>query len=346
MKSLKRTNNILVFLIIVVVIFYYGASFLIPFTFGISLAMLMNPLTNYLEKLKLHTALSSLISTLIVFIAIGGISYLFAYQISLFTEDLPEFKEEAMAMFHNLQEQISTSTGISLQEQDDIIKSRSETLMGIVESQITNFFGGMLDITFKSLLLFIYVFLFLVYRRKFLKFFTMLYKNDERRENAEVVLSKTSKVVYHYLWGRVKVMSILAIMYYITFSLFDLPHALLLTIFGALVTIIPYIGPLVSGVMPVLFSILYFDDSNTIIFFAAVVFVEQLIESYVLEPLIIGKEVRINPLAVIIAIILGGIIWGIPGMVLFVPIFAALKIIANHSENLKSVGYLLENGRE
>ncbi len=346
MKSLNRTNNILIFLIIVLLLFYYGSVFLIPFAFGIFLAMLMTPLANLLEKYKVHIILSSFLSTLLVFLVIGGISYLFVYQIMLFSEDVPEFREEMKGLFQSFQEQVSAATGITLKEQDEMIENRSEELIGMLESQVTNFFESILNIVFKSVLLFIYVFLFLVYRKKFFKFFTMLYKNEDERQDAKVVLSKVRKVVYHYLWGRLQVMAILAVLYYITFLSFGLPYALLLTVFGALITIIPYLGPLLSGVVPVLFSFLYFEDSYTIALFAAIVFIIQLFESYLMEPLIIGKEVKINPLAVIIAIILGGIIWGIAGMILFVPIFAAFKIIANHTENLKPFGYLLDNGRE
>lgn len=346
MKILKRTNDILLFIIIVLILFYYGATFLIPFGFGVFLAMLMTPLCNFLEKFKINSILASLLSTIVVFTVIGAISYLFIYQISLFSRDLPELRQEANTVLQNLQEQVSSSTGVSMEEQDTIIQNRSGALIDIIESHLTNLFGGILDIGFKFVLLIIYVFLFLIYRKKFRRFFTMLYKNKDRRENVELVLKKVSKVVYHYLWGRVQVMSILAILYYITFLIFGLNYAILLTIFGALITIIPYLGPLLSGVVPVLFSIIYFEDTYTIVVFAAIVLVIQLIESYVLEPLIIGKEVKINPLAVIIAIILGGIIWGIAGMILFVPIFATIKIISNHHETLKPIGYLLGNERK
>ncbi|MBA3987283.1 MAG: AI-2E family transporter [Flavobacteriales bacterium] len=60
-----------------------------------------------------------------------------------------------------------------------------------------------------------------------------------------------------------------------------------------------------------------------------------------MEPVIIGSEVKQNPLFVIIAIILGGVIWGLPGLILFVPFFAILKIFFDHSTHLKPVGYLM-----
>ncbi|MEX2633345.1 MAG: AI-2E family transporter, partial [Balneolales bacterium] len=66
-------------------------------------------------------------------------------------------------------------------------------------------------------------------------------------------------------------------------------------------------------------AIIFFDEPYHILLFSIIIFVIQLIESYVLEPLIIGKEMKLNALAVIIAITLGGVTWGIAGMILFVP---------------------------
>jgi predicted PurR-regulated permease PerM len=307
--------------------------------------MLMTPACNFLESHKINSVISPMLSTLIVFIVIVAISYLFAYQISLFLKDLPELQEKTEAFVENFQEQIFSVTGLSQEEQGSIIKERSSSILDMVESQMTDFFSGMVNTLLNFLLLFVYVFLFILYRKKFMKFFTMLFESKERQQKTEMVLEKVSKIVHHYLWGRVQVMTILAVLYYPTFLIFDLPFAILLTIFGTLITVIPYLGPAVSGIVPMLFSILYLDNPFNIIIFCIIIFIIQLIESYVLEPLIIGKEVKLNPLAVIIAIISGGIIWGIAGMILFVPLFAAIKIISSHSKSLKPLEYLLENKR-
>jgi predicted PurR-regulated permease PerM len=172
-----------------------------------------------------------------------------------------------------------------------------------------------------------------------------MYVEKKNEEEVKEVLERISKVVYQYLWGRAKVMTILGVMYYITFIIFDMPYALLLTIFGALITIIPYLGPFISGVIPIIFSFIYMENVQTAILFSIIIVIVQIIESYVLEPLIIGNEVKINPLIVIIAIVIGGAIWGLAGMILFVPIFAMIKIISNHSAGLKPVGYLFGNSK-
>ncbi|MFW7381293.1 MAG: AI-2E family transporter [Oligoflexus sp.] len=136
-------------------------------------------------------------------------------------------------------------------------------------------------------------------------------------------------------------MVILSVMYIVTFLDFDLPHAIFLTLFGALITIVPYIDPFLSGIIPVLFAAIYFDNFSAVIGFTLIVLVIQLIESYVLEPIIIGSEVRLSPLVIIIAILLGQLIWGIAGMILFVPMFAITKIICDHVGSLNPIGYLL-----
>jgi predicted PurR-regulated permease PerM len=278
----------------------------------------------------------------IVFIVIGGMLYLFIHQMGQFVGNLPQIEENLQSISKNIQQTIASATNLSYEEQNEIIKEKSEDFLKMVESQLTTFLGGFFSIAFSFFLVLVYTFLLLLYRDKF-SVFIMMYVPKEKEQKVQAFINKISRVVFQYLWGRSKIMTILGIMYLITFLLFDIPYAILLTIVGALITIIPYIGPFLSAVLPILFSILYGKDLNTILLFSTVVIIIQLIESYYLEPVILGKEVKLNPLIVIIAIIIGGMIWGIAGMILFVPIFAVFRIISNFTEDLRPVGYLFGN---
>ncbi len=345
MNNLKKINQILLFILIVFVMLSFGASFLIPFIFGIFFASLMTPFSNILEKIKINRIFSSLISTVVIFIVVGGILYIFIYQMTLFMSDISDVRNEIQTFIQDIQDQIRSLTNLSLEEQKNIWKNRSDNILIAAESALTSFLGNILNTTAGFLLVLVYVFLLLYYRDKFTE--TILrFANNEKKDETEAVLNKTGKVVYHYLWGRAKVMSILAIMYYITFLIFDIPYAGLLTISGALVTIIPYLGPFISGVLPVLFSIIYLQNLQIILLFTLIIFIEQMIESYVLEPLIIGSEVKINPLIVIVAITLGGMIWGLAGMILFVPLFAIIKIISMHTHGLEPLGYFFAPSKQ
>ncbi len=341
MDFLNKTNRLLFFLIAIYLLFYHLAGFLIPITFGIFLTMLILPFTRFLEKYKFNSILSSLTSTFVLFLFLGVLSYLFIFQISQLADQLPGMRGNIEEVIENLEEQIAAATGLTIEEQQERIEERIRALWGDIETRIAGFIGGVLEFTLKFLLVFVYVFIFLLYRKKFMRFIVKLYSTKKEKENARNVVNEITKVVYQYLWGRAQVMLSLAVMYYITFLIFGLPFALLITIFGALITIIPYFGPLVSGLVPISFAIIFFEDISYIVIFSITIIVIQLVESYFFEPYFIGKEVKLNALAVIIAVLLGGIIWGIAGMILFVPILATIKIISNHSKDLRPFGALL-----
>lgn len=344
-RGLIKFNTILISFFAVIAGLYLGASFLIPITFAAFLAALASPLSNVLEKTSMPRAISSLISTLVVFLVVGGLFFLLLYQLRLFAKDLPQIRTELNDFLESFQQQLTSMTGLTPEEQLQLWRERSESILETLENSLTNILGNVLNASLKFLLVLVYLFLLLLYRQKFVDV-AMMYVSEEKKENTQQVLYKTSRVVFHYLWGRIKVMSILAAMYLVTFLLFDIRYTILLTIFGALVTIIPYIGPFVSGLLPVLFVIIFGRSFSEILLFASVILVIQLIESYVLEPVIIGSEVQLSPLAVIIAIIIGGMIWGIAGMILFVPLFSILKILSDHSQNLKPIGYLISDSRK
>ena len=345
MTSLQKINRILFFMLGIYGLFYFGSSFLIPLVFGVFFASLVSPLCNLIEKARIPRIIASFISTLVIFIVVGGVMYLFIYQLSLFVTDLSIIRREFLVIIENLRDQLTSMTGISLEDQQRIWQERSGDVINTLESSITKILSDVASTIFSFMLVLLYVFLFTYYRDKFAGF-VMMYTTENKKENMGKIMEKVGRVVYHYLWGRAKVMALLAVMYYITFLIFDIPFAVLLTIFGALVTIIPYVGPFVSGLLPIFFSIIFMDSTATIILFSSIIVSIQLIESYVFEPLVIGSEVKLNPLMVIIAIIMGGMIWGLAGMFLFVPMFAMLKIVARHSQGLEPLAYVMGPSRE
>ncbi len=341
MDFLKKTNHILFFLLVIFLLMYHASGLLIPLTFGLFSAMLMVPITSFLEKHKCNTLLASLLSTLTLFVLLGFLSFVFIYQIILFADQLPGIREEIQSGIASLQQQIAAASGLSLEEMRNIIERQTQNLWVTIESRLAGFIGDVLYFALRFLLVFVYVFLILVYREKFFHFVIELYSSEQKKENPRDALKKIGRVVHQYLWGRIQVMFLLFVMYIIAFLIFGLPFAVLVALFGALLTIIPYVGPLLSGVLPIAFAFVFFEDLYFILFFTAIVILIQLIESYVFEPLIMGRELELNALTVIVAIIAGGIIWGIAGMILFVPIFATIKIISNHHTDLKPLGSLM-----
>lgn len=340
-NKLQKINSVLLFCFLVVIGMHFGAPFLVPFTFGIFFTTLVLPICNFLEhKLKLSRLFSSFLSTLILFLVVGGLFFLLFSQLAIFVNDLMERKEDVYDFVHVFQQRIEHVTGFTLEEQEEISKERLSAMMQDIQKYLSGVLTDFTDVLLSFLLMLVYVFLMLVNRDKFGDFI-MKYVPEKKQQNAEIVLGKIKRVANRYLWGRFQVMMVLAVMYTITFLAYDLEYAALLIIFGVLVTVIPYLGPFLSGVFPIIFMLIISDSSTEIISFSIIVLIIQLIESYVLEPVIIGSEVKQSPLFVIIAIVLGAAIWGFAGLILFVPLFGVMKIIFDNTPELEPAGFLI-----
>lgn len=345
-RNLRKTNTALIFIFLVIAALYLGASILVPITFAIFFATLVLPVSNFLErKAGWGRILSSFISTFLLMVGVGVVFFFLIQQLGIFMNDLVERKDEIQDYLVLIRNEIMNSTGFTLEQQEEMFRDRLSQILQFTQKFVSGMLTGVLGMVLKFLLILIYVFLFLVNRDKFEKFI-MSYVEQDQKEEADLILKDTKKVAHKYLWGRIQVMLILGVMYLITFTAFGLEHTALLVIFGVIITIIPYIGPFVSGLLPILFMIVFGGTSTEIILFSIIVLIIQLIESYVLEPLIIGAEVKQSPLFIIIAIILGGAIWGAAGLILFVPIFGILKIFFDHTRELKPLGYLIGYERD
>ncbi len=337
--DLRKINAILLFIIALSVIMYYGAGFLTPLAFAAFLAFLVSPISGWIERMGLPRWASSTISTLIVFVVISGLMGLMVNQMRVLASDLPEMEDRIKGSWEDIQTR--SPFEISLDAEGEGGKeSGSNGIIDMVKGSILGFVGGSLTIMAKFLLTLIYLFLLLINRHHYDRFILMYTKKEDEQQTKKV-MHEAGGVAHQYLWGRLQVMIILGTAYIITFLLFDVPYALLLTIFGTLVTIIPYIGPFVSGTVPILLMLASGRDMNTVLAFAGIVMVIQLIESYVLEPLLLASAVQISPLTVILAVIIGGAVWGVGGMILMVPIFAIAKIFFDHTQGLRPLGYLL-----
>ncbi len=340
-EELQHTNQVLLLVAIVLAALYFGAAFLIPLSFAVLFSTLVLPVARFLErKWHFNRVFSSFVGTFLIFVVTGLLLLLFIRQVLVFVNDLVAQRESITAFLSGVQSGLTERTGYTLEEQIDLLNQFFGEAVSFIQRSVSRFLTNTTGAVAKFLLMLIYVFLLLLYRSRFVKFIRM-YTSDERSDEVGEIIAQTSRVAHHYLWGRIQVMLILGAMYIVLFHAYSLKHAWLLVVFGALITIIPYFGPFISGLLPIIFMVLFGHSFEAVVSFTVLITVIQLIESYVLEPLILGYEVQQNPLFVIIAVILGGAVWGLPGLILFVPLFAILKIIFDHSPALRPVGYLM-----
>ena len=131
------------------------------------------------------------------------------------------------------------------------------------------------------------------------------------------------------------------IMYGIGFAVIGIKNPFMFAIICGLMEIIPFIGNITGTTLTVLVSAVNGANLNVLGGIVLIYGIVQFIQGWVLEPLILGPQVKINPLFTIIALVLGEIIWGIPGIILAIPITAIFKITCDHIESLKPFGFLI-----
>ena len=136
------------------------------------------------------------------------------------------------------------------------------------------------------------------------------------------------------------------IMYSIGFSIVGVKYAVLFAIICGLLEIIPFIGNLTGTLLAILMVVIQGGGTGMVLGVVVTYLIVQFLQTYLLEPLVVGAEVNINPLFTIIILVLGELVWGIPGMVLAIPLLGIVKIICDHIPSLKPYGYLIGSDRK
>ena len=155
------------------------------------------------------------------------------------------------------------------------------------------------------------------------------------------ILDNVVKVSQQYLLGLSKMILCLWIMYGIGFSILGVKDVIFFAVLCGLLEIIPYVGNITGTTLTVLISALNGGNISMLVGIVITYSVIQLIQGWILQPLILGPQVKINPLFSIITLVLGQILWGIPGIILAIPLTAMIKIVCDHVESLKPYGFLI-----
>lgn len=342
MKNGRMHNTAMTFLVIagILLLMIYAQGIVIPIMIAAFLAMLLVPLVYRLEQIKIPRVFAIIFSLLIFILFLGGLGYFFGTQIGNFTEDLTDIQQRFNEISNQLQTTINQIFGI----QNAInFENLNDQLLTYIKSNAGKIFGVAFSTLGRLSLLIIipvYVFMFLLYRDHFTRFFIKLFK-DEPSEKVVNVVTELRQVIQHYLLGMLKVMAILAVLNAIGLMILGIKHALFFAIFAAILNVVPYIGPLIGSILPITFALLTKDSLwypvGVLISFT----INQSIEGNFLTPKIVGSNVSINPLTSLLALIIGGTIWGVIGMILFIPMAAILKKILELSPKTEVYGFLM-----
>jgi predicted PurR-regulated permease PerM len=326
----------LLLLFLVIAGLYFGKIFLMPLCFGAVLATLFLPLSNWLQHRKIPKFIAVIICLLTIILVVGGLLSLFGWKISGLIKDVELLKQRAIDSGIKLQMYIFNHFGVSAEQQLQILKKEQPSyanLMQLMAGSVSGFFGNLV-------LVYIY-FIFLLYYRSHIKQFLLKLPTEKNKPEMEKIIQTTTKVSQQYLLGLFKMIVCLWIMYGIGFSILGVEDAIFFAILCGFLEIVPYVGNIVGTVLTVFVAALHGAELSMLGGIVVVYGIVQTIQGWLLEPIILGPQVKINPLFTIFALVIGQLLWGVSGIVLAIPLTAILKIIFDHIEPLKPYGFLV-----
>jgi predicted PurR-regulated permease PerM len=319
---------------------YFAKPFLAPFLIALLLSMLFLPLSTLMERKGISRGLSICLCLLILLAAIAGLVALFSTQIAGISEDLPKIKENVSNSIGKIQQYLSQTAGVSPEEQKKMMEQQKSSGGGQSAKVMSTVMGAIGGFLVDMILVFVYIFLLLFFRTH-LKNFILKLVNPDQQQNARKIMTGVSNVTGKYLRGLGMMIALLWVMYGIGFSIVGVKNAIFFAILCGVLEIIPFIGNLTGTGLTMIMALSQGGGGGMVVGILITYAVVQFIQTYILEPLVVGSEVNINPLFTIVVIVVGELVWGVPGMVLAIPVLAIVKVICDHIEPLKPYGYLI-----
>lgn len=374
----EKARSILTYTVLVIVglcfLFWglvQGRSFLLPLTVAMLLSMIILPVCRWFENKGLKRGWASFFSDMIVVLFFVGLASVIAAQFDNLEEDWPQIKEKVKPRIEKLQEYIARKTGLSVKEQNQQIPgsfsnseskdtnrqgqedtSQPQTSSGQGQTGERDVsFGGSLVSTASDmimrffsilgtlLLIFVYIFFFLLYRNKFKQAILKMVP-EQHQEHAQKVIQHSASVSQSYLFGRILLLLFLAVLYTLGLTLSGLKNAVLISMLAAVLSLLPYLGNVIGFTVAILMAFISGSGITGAIGVSVTFTITQFVESYVLEPYVVGNKVDLNPTITIIVVVLGGSIWGIVGMLISIPILGIIKVVCDNVTVLQPLGYL------
>lgn len=342
-SALSRSVQVLLLLFLIIAGLYFSAGFFVPLAIAAILAMLFLPFSRWMESKGINRTVTAAISVFVLIIVVAGFIYLVSWRISNLQANLNQIERQANTYITQLKQFLNNSFGISMQEQSQMLKKESSSGVSNVATYVAGLATSVLGSLTTAVLILIYIFLFINSRRHFKKFILKLV-SPQNKPKATAIIEETSEIAQKYVSGLAKMIACLWVMYSIGFSIVGVNNAIFFAILCGTLEIVPFVGNITGTTLTVLMALAQGGGGSMVLAVLFTYGTVQFLQSYILQPLVVGKDVDVNPFFTIVVLVLGDAVWGIGGMVLAIPLLGMLKIVFDHIEPLKPYGFLIGSG--
>lgn len=319
---------------------FVAQRIIVPLIYATIMAVVLSPMVDFFVRLRFNRILAITVTiTLVICLAFAIITFLGA-QAGRFAETFPLLFDKFRELTAQLSTWISETFHVDSQRINSwLVEMRSE-LVSTGKSAI----GKTLIYTGNALIIVVlipvYVFMILYYQPLLLEFVHRLFRMQRKGDVNEVLIA-IKKIVRSYLAGLLVEAVIIASLNSLSLFLIGIDYAILLGVIGAIVNIIPYVGGALGVSLPVILAITTKPSLSYALMVVGAYVIIQFIDNHYVVPKIVASRVKLNALVSVVVVLAGSALWGIPGMLISIPLTAIVKVICDHIEELKPWGYLL-----
>lgn len=341
--TVKRSLELLG-LVLLALIISEGRQIITPLVMAFFSAIVLLPVYRLFRRIKIPEIIAIILSLLVLIILVGIIIFFISTQVKPLINDFGQIKQNITIHINDISNWISEKFNVSTTEQAKFISDQSQQLV----DSAGNLLGGMAGSIGSVIIFFglfpIYTFLVLFYK-DIIKKFILHWFPIETHPEVKQTLHQAESILISYIGGLLIQITYITILLGGALMLFGIPHAMLIGIIFAILNLIPYIGALFGNILGVLLTLSSSADISPVVTVLLAIAAVQFLDNNILMPSIVGSKVKINALASLVGVFVGGALAGIPGMFLSLPLIAVFKIIFDHTLHLKQWGILFGDER-
>ncbi len=238
-------------------------------------------------------------------------------------DTLPTLLSDAQGLVEQAQTTLGLETG-SVPDSQQLVSQAQSVLSGGTFSTVLGVGASAASLLSLALVVLVSTIFMVVQPQPLVNGFVSFFP-ARRRERVREILGKMYTTVQNWFLGQLADMVLVGILYTVALSIIGVPFALLFGILGGLVCFVPFVGPIVSAVPPVIVAL--FQDPVMALWVLLVYVVIQLTESNLIQPVIMSRAVSLHPLVIVFALLIMGNLFAAVGILLAVPLVAALQVL-------------------
>jgi predicted PurR-regulated permease PerM len=336
-----RASLVFIGLFALVAMLVAAQNIIVPLIYSTILAIVLSPVVNFLVRKKINRLLAITITLLLVIFITVALVILLSFQMIQLGESFPELVHNFNRLIDQSVTWVSHNFNISTRKINLWLAAKNLEFLKDSGSNIGQKIINTGNVLIILVLIPVYIFMILFYQRFLLEFLHRVFHTDQHT-NVNEVLTATKKIIQSYLVGLLLEAFIIATLNSVCLLILGIDYAILLGVIGAVVNIIPYLGGMIAVALPMLIALATKSPVYALLVLASYIVI-QFVDNHFIIPKIVASKVKINALVSIVAVLAGAELWGVPGMFLSIPLTAIIKLVFDHVDGLKPLGYLLGN---